>query len=229
MSLSTRLRRERTNTGTRATVTLTAAGVYKPPYGKTKITIGGHGTNGTPDSGGNYAGSNPGIYSWINVWYSTQYGTYNVPQTATPVPTTTYGPYTVPGGYSSSYSTGYRTTNSFGSYIVFTNNAKSYGPSIPASSVYSTYNGYDNTNQGNTTFTEYQTYPSAGYTPGPAYYNAYYSGSVGATQSILGVTFPGGQYGSPVTVSPTYVTIPYTVAGTPISVASGSSINIINT
>lgn len=78
MKLSRGLRREKTNVGSKTTVTFNAPGVYNPPYGKTAVRVGGRGASGNATTGGNYAYTNPsnaGYTEYVpgsggNYWYT---------------------------------------------------------------------------------------------------------------------------------------------------------------
>ena len=226
MRLSSIFFREKTNVAKKETIAFNAPGIYYPPYGKTTFLMQGQGTPGNYSSGGNYAGTNPpsgGNYAgtnpstpgnayWSNyvtliqsgaTYTYTSYGT----SSSTPSPTSFY--FTYGGGYYFSESYSYISGN----------------PPVPGNPYYNPYY------PGNPYYNPY--YPGNPYYnpyyPGNPYYNPYYTGTASPSNTVLGVTLPGGSADSaaPV-VGYVPVTVDFTNAGVPVSVPSGGYVKIQN-
>lgn len=212
-----------------------ATGSYNP-------STGGN-TSYNPSTGGNYAGTNPPYIIFGAFEQDVTTTTYTGP-VPTPIPT----PYNLNGTFSNNVPNQVRnysaTTNVLYAVqtIIFYNQT---GSSLPAGYYISNYNAtapsvYETfyvTYYANSTTPGTANYnpvvPGNAYTnpviPGNATYNPVVPGNAGPTNTVLGVTFPGGAVNSPApTVTPTYVNIQYTPAGTTVTVPTGGRVDIIN-
>lgn len=259
--MSKKLFREKTNPPFRGTVAFYSSTVYVPVYGKTNFLVGGQGTPGNPNTGGNYANTNPptgdnasynpttgGNYAGSNpatIMYgffqqTTDADTYNATAPNVPAPYSDIAPNTT------FYMNFNRTANSnyaVGTYVSVnpvTDNSlpAGYNSIFNGSNVdynyYQTayFSFYENSSTpGNSNYNP--TVPGNVYynppVPGNANYNPTVPGNPGATNNVLGVTFPGGAGGSPAPIiAPTSVILSYTPSGVTLSVPTGGYIDITN-
>ena len=227
MKLGSLLLRELTNVTTAGTQTFNSPGTYYPPYGKTTLKLSGRGEPGNPNSGGNFASNNPatpGNYAGTNpTTPGNTDATYNYvtlyvfitfsPDGNSPYPGSSGG-HTVDAQWTSGYCP-------FGFFIPCHGHAVvNYYPRSPHGPV---FRGYT-TNPASPGNAYYN--PS---TPGNANYNPFVPGNTGPSNTVLGISLPGGSAASPAsTVNATPVSISYTNAGVSITVPTGGYVAIQN-
>lgn len=248
MTISSRLRQDKTRAKSYGETVFNASGSYPIPYGKTVFQIRGQGRSGNYDSGGNYAGTNPptgGNYAGTNPSTGGNYAGTN-PPTGGNYATTNPGTYTPGNANAATYNAIYRyhiqtcppgyiealdnwepglnaiQNKECGLYTPGTSNPGNFAPGNP---------NYNPTSPGNAYYNP--TVPGNAYynptSPGSDYYNAYIPGNPGAPFNVLGVTFPGGaaNAAAPV-IGATTVSIPYSPTALGVTVPSGAYVAIKN-
>lgn len=203
--MTKKLFREKTNPPFRGMVAFYSSTVYVPVYGKTNFLVGGQGTPGNPNTGGNYANTNPptggnvsynpptgGNYSGSNpptILYgffqqTTDLDNYNGPAPAEPP---SYSSNTPNTNYYLNFSTTSNTTYVVGTYVSINPVTSN---SLPSGYYFSTYN----TNpSGNQYGTAYYSYYANSTTPGNPNYNPIVPGN-----SYYNPTVPGNANYNPV-------------------------------
>lgn len=214
MKLSKQLRLEKTNVGIKANTTFNAPGNYVPPYGKTKVRIGGRGQSGNYSSGGNYAGEYYAGEAYAGTNPSTNAYAGTNPSTPGNVVGTLYQ---------------WFDNDSYTSYSEYQGFDASNIPPSTSGAYHAEYGAYYNAGTpGNAYYS--QVPGNAYYTPYyAAYYNTYYPGYAATPVNIGGVVFPGGSADSIAPVVPaSTTTLAYSPTGFSVVVPAGGYVTIDN-
>lgn len=186
------------------TTTINAPGNYTLAHGKYELTVSGRGSSGTAQSGGNFAGNNPGTYIsgnyaganpgfYVGGNFAGFYSGFYAPGGSNP------GSYS-PGGFNPpSYNPVWTFTFANGGVYYL---AARYNPGNPIPGTYTPGNPLPGSYYpGNAYYNSGSYYPGnaffnpGNYTPGNPTYNPYIPAVPGQPASLLGITFPGSASG----------------------------------